>query len=63
MLYFTPPDSNDSLTRLVLNNKEYVFHFGRKLHSPHRGLHKSSAGISDDLLLQDGRTSGGAYLC
>ncbi len=32
MLYFTPPDSNDSLTRLVLNNKEYVFHFGFNYH-------------------------------
>lgn len=32
MIYFTPPDSNDSLTRLVLNNKEYVFHFSYNYH-------------------------------
>lgn len=27
MIYFTPPDNNDCLTRIVLNSKEYVFHF------------------------------------
>ena len=33
MVYFTPPDSNDSLTRLVLGYKEYVFHFSYNYHS------------------------------
>lgn len=32
MIYFSPPDSNDSLTRLVLNGKEYVFHYSFNYH-------------------------------
>ncbi|MCD8201904.1 MAG: hypothetical protein LUD47_07560 [Clostridia bacterium] len=27
MVYFTPPDSNDSVTRIILENKEYILRF------------------------------------
>jgi len=27
MVYFTPPDSNDCFTRIVLDDKEYLFRF------------------------------------